>query len=322
MYLMTSRSFRSRGHRFVASAAFLAGILACGGGDATNPSQQTADPADLPIVYSYGTEGKTGPRDLFLTSVDGATTIALPDFGGDEAYPAWKPSGRNLLVTETAAGGTKLLMINDQGASLGEIPAVNSIARWSPDGAWIVFANTGSIFLEVMQPDGSSRRWISDAVGEVRIAQPSWGPTDKVVYTFGNDGGPNGLNIQDVNLPYGGNLTTGPDDQWPAWSPDGASIAFSMGMFNQAGIFHYEIGLVNPDGSNKRQLTVDGSGINRAPTWSPDGKWLLYEHWNQAMTTCSFVRIPSTGGPPVTIVEGKPGGSCGGASWRSVGGTP
>ena len=313
---MQSQPSRTRRRIAVACAATLAGILACGGGEPTEPESPSPSASDLPIVYAYGTLGKTGPRNLHLTTADGTTTLALPDLGGDEAYPAWKPGGRDMLVTQTASGSTKLLLVNEAGSNVRTVPDVNSIARWSPDGAWIVFANSGSIFLEVMRLDGTSRRWITSAVGGPRMAHPSWSPNGRVAYTFGDEGGANGLNVQQVDVPFGGNLTSGPDDQWPAWSPDGRTIAFSMGLRNAQGGTFYEIGLVNADGSDKRRLTFDATSIDRAPAWSPDGQWVLYERWDQAMTTCSFVRVPVSGGPPVTVVAGVPNGACGGASWR------
>jgi len=108
----------------------------------------------------------------------------------------------------------------------------------------------------------------------------------------------------------------GPDDQWPARSPDGQMLAFSMGLPASGGGTVYENGLVKVNGSMKRRLTTDRTTINREPTWSPDGKRVLYERWNRAMTTCSFVRIAVTGGAPITVVPGRPNGECGGASWR------
>lgn len=307
---MLTLSSRASGRTALIVSAMFAGTLACGGGEPTLPNA-----SDLPIVYAYSTSGKTSPRNLYLTSVDGKSTLPLPDLGGDEAYPAWKPGARDLLVTQTIAGTTKVLLVNENGSNVRTVPDVTGMTRWSPDGAWIVFVNAGSSLLEVMHPDGTSRRWITSAAGDVRMAHPTWSPNGRVVYTFGNDGGGNALFVQQVDLPYGGNFTTGPDDRWPAWSPNGSTVAFSMGLRNGAGETIYEIGLVNPDGT-KRQLTSDGNAINLAPTWSPDGQWVLYEHWDKAMTSCSFVRIPVSGGAPVTVVPATPNGACGGASWR------
>lgn len=56
-------------------------------------------------------------------------------------------------------------------------------------------------------------------------------------------------------------------------SPDGSRIAFHQ---------DYVIVIANADGSNPQKID-NGNQFNFAPTWSPDGKWLLFvsgEHYN------------------------------------------
>ncbi len=55
----------------------------------------------------------------------------------------------------------------------------------------------------------------------------------------------------------------------PAVSPDGRLIAFSFRRNNRAGLY-----LMNSDGSNLRTLS-DSFDVRSAPSWSPDGKWLV-----------------------------------------------
>jgi TolB protein len=56
----------------------------------------------------------------------------------------------------------------------------------------------------------------------------------------------------------------------PAWSPDGAWLAF-------AGHDGYAIEMfaVRPDGSSVTRLTSDGQ-FGRSPAWSPDGRHVAY----------------------------------------------
>src|SRR5690606_18364353 len=62
----------------------------------------------------------------------------------------------------------------------------------------------------------------------------------------------------------------------PRWSPDGNQIAFSLS--GSSG----DIYVVNADGTEVRQLTVDGK--SRFPSWSPDGARLGFEP--DSMGTC------------------------------------
>ena len=53
-------------------------------------------------------------------------------------------------------------------------------------------------------------------------------------------------------------------DRDPAWSPDGAKIAF---MSSDRG--NPEIYLMNADGSGQTRLT-NSAGLDSSPTWSPE----------------------------------------------------
>jgi Tol biopolymer transport system component len=55
------------------------------------------------------------------------------------------------------------------------------------------------------------------------------------------------------------------------WSPDGARLAVSLGVFDSRDLF-----LMWSDGSSLTRLT--NGGINDAPRWSPDGNRLVYSH--------------------------------------------
>ena len=83
-------------------------------------------------------------------------------------------------------------------------------------------------------------------------------------------------------------LTSGPSDFAPVWSPDGAQIAFvRTDELNQRG----EIFVMNADGSNQRGLTPSGES-DYSPTWSPDGAQIVFvrrfledgSHHNQICT--------------------------------------
>ena len=63
----------------------------------------------------------------------------------------------------------------------------------------------------------------------------------------------------------------GKQNFFPAWSPDGKSLAFTS---DRAG--SYQIWVMDADGDNPRELTTSFEGENVVPTWSPDGKRLAF----------------------------------------------
>ncbi|MEO2006109.1 MAG: LpqB family beta-propeller domain-containing protein [Candidatus Poribacteria bacterium] len=56
----------------------------------------------------------------------------------------------------------------------------------------------------------------------------------------------------------------------PAWSPNGQSIAFTVGFGGSSDIY-----VMDADGSNPRKL-ADHAGNLTSPTWSPDGKSIAF----------------------------------------------
>ncbi|MGE5814288.1 MAG: protein kinase domain-containing protein [Acidobacteriota bacterium] len=77
----------------------------------------------------------------------------------------------------------------------------------------------------------------------------------------------------------------------PIWSPDGRSIAF-VSSKGRTG-FDFGVWLVNPNGTNLRNVVPRGLGM----AWSPDGRWLYFAESSAGI----LYKIPSAGGPPVKV---------------------
>src|SRR5215216_5225778 len=75
---------------------------------------------------------------------------------------------------------------------------------------------------------------------------------------------------------------TDESESHPAWSPDGAKIAFA-GVRNSG----WEIVTMDPDGQNETILTGDGfDGNDEAPDWSPDGTKVVFMKESQVGGCC------------------------------------
>jgi serine/threonine protein kinase/Tol biopolymer transport system component len=97
--------------------------------------------------------------------------------------------------------------------------------------------------------------------------------TNRIAFDSGRSGN---LDIYLLNMDDGAlDQLTGSSgaERGPAWSPDGAMIAF-YGAASEEG--NYDIFVVNSDKTGIRNLTNSPQADDRYPTWSPDGTQLAF----------------------------------------------
>jgi Tol biopolymer transport system component len=141
----------------------------------------------------------------------------------------------------------------------------------------------GEVFL--MNADGSDQRQLTRSGTSVNIDHPAWSPDGKqIVYQARQAGGRASLLLIDAEAVLRGaadaeaqKLTSKLDSQRPAWSPDGALIAFDAWNGRSTSIC-----TIAPSGGEPRCLTdtgVDADAFD--PSWSADGSLIacaLHSH--------------------------------------------
>ena len=220
----------------------------------TGKLEDLAGGAGIPgLTGSFLTTG--GTPKIYVMDTNGRGLKRLTDESSDS--PAWSPDGTKIAY---GARGNIRVMNRDGSDKTRITEQAGWSPAWSPDGKKIAFvsshadkiADTFDIF--VINADGSSQRRLTTNVAQGRDYQPS-----PFVQQFGGVGAYN-----------------------PAWSPDGAKIAFTSIRDNE----DWEIYVINADGTGAALVTDhladQVSGMRNSgyrdfePAWSPDGMKIAF----------------------------------------------
>jgi TolB protein len=271
---------------------------------------------------------------LSVAIVSGLAAISI----AADAAPAAQPrAGDALIVFSSNRGGPwAIWTVKPDGAQLQQLtkPAAGEQdvdPVFNGDGSRILFTSTrgGKAGLWQMARDGSGVKRICDG------DQGGWSPDGrKIVLRRGGK-------VMTRELASEKEKVISPDD-WdkcsgPAWSPDGASIAFAKLSENSNAIYlipadggtpskvydkqgacqprwapngktlvfetETHVCTINPDGTKNRVITYYG-GVQRYARFSPDGTKLIFCQAASPEGPWELYIVPAAGGTPTKLTDG------------------
>ncbi len=242
-------------------------------------------------------DGRNQRRIAVDARSDRGWAPARPSDGSDRF--GWAPGGRRIVYS---CRGTDICIVNILTARARILVADvggNASPAWSPHGERIAFSASPGV---LVTPDGAHHpnampdiHTIAPDGGRLRLTtfnpaveyELGWSPdSTRIVFardaeTCDSDDANTATNIYVVrrsgNYEYPLTDDTAAHNTQPAWSPDGLRVVYARILDGECQLGDdSDIHLIRADGSGHRDLTDDLRSGQYSPSWSPDGRWILF----------------------------------------------
>lgn len=257
-------------------------LFGCSSGEKES-GRNPAQPVDLSRLRAqFDFRG----RIIFQSDLDGDSEIycltaesltRLTDNNWQDEYPRCSPDGRRISFSANPEGKFQIFTMNMDGTDIVQVTkSANNAAEqaWYPDGTRIAFTQEApgrhfSIWTQGLK-GGAAQPLLpqfggSNALPDFSPSEPLMGFTGKRL--IGWD-----VFLYDLAAGQWRELVKGGHSCRPRFSPDGRKIIYVSSEADGKG----DVWMMNPDGSDKDRLTDRDETYDYFPSWSPDGKYVVF----------------------------------------------
>jgi serine/threonine protein kinase len=216
-----------------------------------------------------GPDGGRSPGDIWVMNEDGTNPEKLTSTGNDK-WPSWSPDGRSIAFIRSTESASSLLtgdlwIMDADGSNERELGVCSDVCKdpeWSPDGRRLAVARASNVIV------WNARTGSTKNIRPLLAASgPTWSPDGRMLAGACRSGSEAAtLCIVSVRTNSLVDSIAASGSEF-AWSPTGDLIAYER----NGHIFVNSI-----EGSAERQLTSNPQRDNTEPSWSPDGRQIIY----------------------------------------------
>ncbi len=223
---------------------------------------------------------RTGAKEIWVMNWDGTGERQITKYGSISTFPSASPDGRLVAFTTYATGFPAIQMFSlDTGRKLpfyNQRASMNAFVTFTPDSKRVIFSSTaagGPAQLYMTNTNGGGLHRITSSTSIEVEAKINPATGNDLVEVSGRSGFPQiyQMNLEGANVRR---LSAGTGEATnPAWSPDGAHIAFAWTRGFEPG--NYNIFVMDVPSGQTTQLTAN-EGRNENPSWAPDGAHIVF----------------------------------------------
>ncbi len=230
----------------------------------------------------YFVSNRTGSKEIWVMDYDGADQHAITHLGSTSLSPRISPDNSRIAFSTLERVGWVIRMYSlDLGRMVsfpgGAAGGSNLSPAWSADGMKLAFSSARSGHPEIWTSDvsGGNLHQITPFGSDV---SPCWDPRTgtQIAFVSGRTGEPQ-IYIMNQDGSNVHRLTDSGYAISPSWSPNGSMLTFSWNRkYGPGDPGGYDIYVMDIASLRYEQMTHE-SGINDFPSWSPDGRHIVFQ---------------------------------------------